>query len=181
LHSCTSTTSSTTSRSTSRTTTRRSHEIQAAVDAGLFGSLDVNQGDPHSGWDTDEFLVNLYDAVEIMLVLLRAGGLRSGGLNFDAKLRRSSTDAEDIFIAHISSMDTLARGLVIAQRILQDSDLESLRAARYASFDDGAGARFQRGELGLGDLAALADELGEPEQLSGKQELFESLLNRYLR
>jgi len=157
------------------------HEIQTAVDAGLFGSLDVNQGDPHCGWDTDEFLINLYDAVEIMLVLQRAGGLGRGGLNFDAKLRRSSTDPEDVFIAHISSMDTLARGLMIARRMLDDSALEELREARYASFDDGRGAAFERGETGLSELAALADDLGEPETRSGKQELFESIVNRYIR
>jgi xylose isomerase len=157
------------------------HEIQTAVDAGLFGSIDVNQGDPHSGWDTDEFLHNLYDAVEIMLVLMRTGGVGGGGLNFDAKLRRSSTDPEDLFIGHISSMDTLARGLIIAQEILEDSDLEARLAERYASYDDGAGARFERGELGLGELAGLAAELGEPDQRSGKQELFESIINRYIR
>ncbi|MGD8329285.1 MAG: xylose isomerase [Acidobacteriota bacterium] len=157
------------------------HEIQTAVDAGLFGSLDVNQGDPHSGWDTDEFLHNLYDAVEIMLVLLRAGGLRHGGLNFDAKLRRSSTDPEDIFIAHISSMDTLARGLIIAHEIIDDGELDELLAARYASFDSGRGAAFERGDMGLSELALLAEDLGEPELRSGKQELFESIVNRYLR
>jgi len=157
------------------------HEIQTAVDAGLFGSLDVNQGDPHSGWDTDEFLHNLYDAVEIMLVLLRGDGIGRGGLNFDAKLRRSSTDPEDLFIGHISSMDTLARGLIIAHEILEDSDLEARLSERYASYDDGHGAQFERGELGLGELAALADELGEPDQRSGKQELFESIINRYIR
>ncbi len=157
------------------------HEIQTAVNAGLFGSIDVNQGDPHSGWDTDEFLHNLYDAVEIMLVLLRSGGIGSGGLNFDAKLRRSSTDLEDLFIGHISSMDTLARGLMIAHEIRDDSDLEARLSERYASYDDGAGAQFERGELGLGELAALADELGEPDRRSGKQELFESLINRYIR
>jgi xylose isomerase len=138
------------------------HEIQTAVDAGLFGSLDVNQGDPHSGWDTDEFLHNLYDAVEIMLVLLRAGGLGAGGLNFDAKLRRSSTDPEDIFIAHISSMDTLARGLLIGQQMIDDGVIDELRARRYASFGEGDGARFERGGMELTELAALADELGEP-------------------
>ena len=157
------------------------HEIQTAVDAGLFGSIDVNQGDPHSGWDTDEFLHNLYDAVEIMLVLMRTGGVGGGGLNFDAKLRRSSTDPEDLFIGHISSMDTLARGLITAHEILEDSDLEARLSERYASYDDGAGARFERGELGLGELAGLADELGEPGQRSGKQELFESIINRYIR
>jgi len=156
------------------------HEIQTAADAGLLGSLDVNQGDPHSGWDTDEFLHDLYDAVAIMLVLLRHGGIGRGGLNFDAKLRRSSTDLEDLFIGHISSMDTLARGLIVADRILADSDLEARRAARYASYDSGRGAAFARGELGLEQLAALAAELGEPEKRSGKQELFESIVNRYI-
>ena len=158
-----------------------SHEIQTAIDAGFFGSLDVNQGDPHSGWDTDEFLHNLYDAVEIMLVLLRAGGIGHGGLNFDAKLRRSSTDPEDLFIGHISSMDTLARGLMIAFEILESSDLEERLLERYASYDDGPGAQFERGELSLGELATLADKLGEPKRRSGKQELFESIINRYIR
>jgi xylose isomerase len=157
------------------------HEIQVAADVGLLGSLDVNQGDPQSGWDTDEFLHNLYDAVEIMVVLLRAGGIGSGGLNFDAKLRRSSTDPEDLFIGHISSMDTLARGLIIADEILRDSDLMSLRSQRYASFDQGPGADFARGELTLEQLRDLAIELGEPQMRSGKQELFESIINRYLR
>jgi xylose isomerase len=157
------------------------HEIQVATDAGLFGSLDVNQGDPHSGWDTDEFLHNLYDAIEIMLVLLQAGGIGSGGLNFDAKLRRSSTELDDLFISHISSMDTLARGLLIANDILERSDFLELRAARYASYDEGEGAAFERGEVSLERLADLASELGEPERRSGRQELFESIINRYIR
>ena len=157
------------------------HEIHAAADAGLLGSLDVNQGDPHSGWDTDEFLHDLYDAVQIMLVLLDAGGIGSGGLNFDAKLRRSSTDPEDLFLAHISSMDTLARGLIIAHDILESSDYRRLRSERYASFDADPGARFERGEIGLQELAALASEIGEPELTSGKQELFESIINRHIR
>jgi xylose isomerase len=157
------------------------HEIQAATDASLLGSLDVNQGDPQSGWDTDEFLHNLYDAVEIMIVLLRCGGLGRGGLNFDAKLRRSSTDLEDLFIGHINSMDILARGLIIADEILRESDFSTLRAQRYASFDTGPGADFERGELSLQELRDLALEMGEPELRSGKQELFESIVNRYLR
>jgi len=157
------------------------HEIQAAADAGLLGSLDVNQGDPHSGWDTDEYLLNLYDTVEIMVVLLRVGGIAPGGLNFDAKLRRSSTDPEDLFIGHIASMDALARGLIIADRLLEDSDIEALRVSRYSSYDGDDGARFELGELDLEALAALADELGEPVRHSGKQELFESIVNRYIR
>jgi len=157
------------------------HEIQTASDAGLFGSLDINQGDPFNGWDTDEFLHNLYDATELMLVLLQYGGIGSGGMNFDAKTRRSSTELEDIFIAHISSMDTLARALIIADDILQNSDYLSLKKRRYTSYDSGKGAAFERGELSLEDLTDIASESKEPELISGKQELFESIINQYLR
>lgn len=157
------------------------HEIQVAVDAGLFGSLDVNQGDPHNGWDTDEFLHNLYDAVEILLVLLQCGGVGQGGMNFDAKVRRASTDLEDLFIGHINSMDTLARGLLIAHEILESSDYLEMKTKRYQSYDSGKGAAFEKGELGLEELANLAAELGEPEHTSGKQELYEGLVNRFLR
>ena len=157
------------------------HEVQLAADAGLLGSLDINQGDPHNGWDTDEFLHNLYDAVEIMLVLLQTGGLGTGGMNFDAKTRRSSTDPEDIFIAHISSMDTLARALLIANAILEESDYLAMKKQRYASYDSGDGAAFEGGNLDLEKLAGLASANGEPKQISGKQELYESLINQYLR
>lgn len=157
------------------------HEIQTAANAGLLGSLDINQGDPHSGWDTDEFLHNLYDAVKIMLVILKQGGLGAGGMNFDAKTRRSSTDLEDIFIAHISSMDTLARGLIIADQILQKSDYVKMKKERYSSFDSGKGAAFEKGMLDFKELAKLAVEYGEPQLISGKQELYESLINRYIR
>lgn len=157
------------------------HEIQIAADAGLLGSLDVNQGDPYNGWDTDEFLHNLYDAVEIMLVLLQYGGIGKGGMNFDAKTRRSSTDLEDIFIAHISSMDTLARALIIANDILENSDYLKMRQNRYASFDTGKGAAFEAGKLDLEELAKIAAQNGKPNQISGKQELYESLINRYIR
>ena len=156
------------------------HEIQVAADTGLLGSLDVNQGDPHNGWDTDEFLHNLYDAVEIMLVILQSGGFGGGGMNFDAKTRRSSTDLEDIFIAHISSMDTLARGLIIAGDILEKSEYLKLRQERYASYDSGDGAAFEKGRLDLAQLADIAAETGEPIQVSGKQELYESIINRYI-
>jgi xylose isomerase len=157
------------------------HEIQTAADAGLLGSLDINQGDPYNGWDTDEFLHNLYDAVEMMLVLLQCGGLGNGGMNFDAKTRRSSTDLEDIFIAHISSMDTLARGLLIASDILENSDYLKMKKERYSSFDSGKGTEFENGKLSLEQLANLAIEFGEPKQISGKQELYEALINRYIR
>lgn len=156
------------------------HEVQTAYDNGLFGSLDVNQGDPHNGWDTDEFLHNLYDATELMLVMLENGGIGKGGMNFDAKTRRSSTDLEDIFISHISSMDTLARGLMVADAVLQKSDYLKLRKERYASFDSGNGAAFEKGQLDLAALAALADKVGEPKQISGKQELFEMIINQYI-
>lgn len=156
------------------------HEVEMAGSAGLLGSLDVNQGDPQSGWDTDEFLHDLRETVEMCLALIRHGGLGTGGMNFDAKIRRSSTDPEDIFIAHIHSMDTIARGFLIADRILRESDFLELRRERYASWDEGAGAAFEAGELGLEELARLAAELDEPERISGKQERYESLLSRYL-
>lgn len=157
------------------------HEVQTACDAGLFGSLDINQGDPFNGWDTDEFLHNLYDATELMLVLLQNGGIGHGGMNFDAKRRRSSTDSNDIFIAHISSMDTLARGLLVANDILKKSDYLKMRKERYGSYDSGNGARFEKGKMDLAELAKLAVEIGEPEMISGKQELYESLINQYIR
>lgn len=157
------------------------HEIQVAADAGLLGSLDINQGDPYNGWDTDEFMHNLYDAVETMLVLLPANGLGKGGMNFDAKTRRSSTDLDDIFIAHISSMDTMARALLIADRILRESDLPKLKKQRYASFDSGDGAKYEKGQLELDQLAEIAKKSGEPAKTSGKQELYESIINQYLR
>lgn len=156
------------------------HEIQTAADAGLLGSLDVNQGDPHTGWDTDEFLHNIYDAVEIMLILLQIGGLGKGGMNFDAKTRRSSTDLKDLFIAHISSMDTLARGLIAANALLEKSPYLQMKKERYAGFDSGAGKAFEKGKLDLEQLTALAAELGEPEQISGRQEFYESLINQFM-
>ncbi|NOY78522.1 MAG: xylose isomerase [Calditrichaeota bacterium] len=156
------------------------HEIQTAANAGLLGSLDVNQGDPHNGWDTDEFLHNLYDAVEIMLILLQHGGLGTGGMNFDAKTRRNSTDLKDLFIGHIHSMDTLARGLIAAEKILKESSFLKAKKERYASFDSGKGRAFEEGALGLKQLAQLAEEFGEPELISGKQEWYESLINQFI-
>lgn len=156
------------------------HEVQTACDAGLLGSLDINQGDPFNGWDTDEFMYNLYDATHLMLILLQNGGIGQGGMNFDAKNRRSSTDLEDIFIGHIYSMDALARGLLIANNILENSDYSELLKKRYASFDSGKGADFENGKLSLEEMAKMAVELGEPEMVSGKQELFESIINQSL-
>ena len=157
------------------------HEIQAAYNYGLFGSLDINQGDPHNGWDTDEFLHNIYDAVHIMLVLLEEGGLKSGGMNFDAKTRRNSTDLEDIFIGHINSMDTLARGLMIASNILKDPSYIELKSNRYSSFDSGDGHSFEKGGVNLEQLTELAQKTIEPGQISGKQELYEMLINKHIQ
>ncbi len=156
------------------------HEVQTACNYGLFGSLDINQGDPQNGWDTDEFLHNIYDATHLMMILLSENGVGNDGMNFDAKTRRSSTDLEDIFIGHINSMDTLARGLLIADKILEKSDYVKLKSDRYASFDTGNGASFEKGQLNLEQLTTIAKEIGEPEKISGKQELFESLVNQFL-
>lgn len=156
------------------------HELQMAADAGMLGSIDANRGDYQNGWDTDQFPVNLYETVEAMLVFLKAGGLTTGGVNFDAKVRRNSTDAEDLFIAHIAAMDVFARGLVIADKIMTDSDYEKLRTARYASFDAGKGAEFASGKMSMEDLYKIGVAAGEPAQISGKQELFEQLINLYI-
>ena len=157
------------------------HEMQVAADAGMLGSLDANRGDYQNGWDTDQFPVSINETVEMMLVLLRSGGLQGGGVNFDAKARRNSTDLVDRFYGHIGGMDTFARALVIADDLLQNSKLESMRSERYASFDDGEGAKFESGELSLEALAALGDEGGEPATTSGQQELYENLINQYIR
>ncbi len=155
------------------------HDLQVASDHGLLGSIDANRGNAQNGWDTDQFPTDLYDTVGAMLVVLRQGGL-VGGLNFDAKPRRESTDMEDLFIAHIGGMDAFARGLEVAHGLLNDSPWEQWRTQRYASFDAGAGKDFASGKLGLADLARLAAGNGEPVQASGKQERYENLLNQYL-
>ena len=156
------------------------HELQTAVDAGLLGSIDANKGDYQNGWDTDEFPTNIYEVTEAMMVILQADGFTTGGINFDAKIRRNSTDAEDIFVAHISGMDTFARALVIADKILKDSDYLKLKKKRYESFDKGKGKDFEKGKLSLDKLRTIAKETGEPAILSGKQELLEQLINIYL-
>lgn len=152
------------------------HDLQVASDAGLLGSIDANRGNAQNGWDTDQFPTDLYDTVGAMLVVLRQGGLE-GGLNFDAKPRRESTDLQDLFIAHIGGMDAFARGLEVAHALLTASPWEQWRAERYASFDGGDGKAFEDGKLDLSALAALA---GEPAQVSGRQEAYENLLNQYL-
>ncbi|GAC1532506.1 MAG: xylose isomerase [Sediminibacterium sp.] len=156
------------------------HELQVAADHGMLGSMDANRGDNQNGWDTDQFPNNLNDLTEAMLVLLEAGGLQGGGINFDAKIRRNSTDPEDLFHAHIGGMDNFARALVIADTILKQSEYKKIRAERYASFDTGKGKAFKEGKLSLEDLRAYAIEKGEPAVLSGKQEYLENLVNRYI-
>jgi len=156
------------------------HELQCAADAGLLGSIDANRGDMQNGWDTDQFPVNIFETVEAMLVIQQAGGFKTGGINFDAKIRRNSTDMEDLFIAHISSMDVFARSLLISNEILNNSDYLSLRKSRYASFDSGKGATFEQGKLKLEDLRTHAIAQGEPATTSGKQELYEQLINLYI-
>lgn len=156
------------------------HELRMAADANMLGSIDANKGDYQNGWDTDEFPTNIYETTEAMLEIISAGGFSNGGINFDAKTRRNSTDLEDIFIAHVSGMDTFARSLVIADRILTESDYLKLRKERYASFDSGKGAEFEAGKLKLEDLYTYCKETGEPKQVSGKQEMFEQLINSYI-
>jgi len=156
------------------------HELQMCVDAGLLGSIDANRGDPQNGWDTDQFPTDLYDAVQAMLVVLEDGGLKSGGLNFDAKVRRESVDLEDIFIGHIGGMDTFARALDIACRIRSSARLQERRQQRYSSFDSGDGALFERGQLDLVALRDMALLRGEPAHCSGKQEWYENVINQYL-
>ncbi len=153
------------------------HELKVCADAGLLGSIDANRGNPQNGWDTDQFATNLYDAVDALLVVLADGGFKAGGLNFDAKLRRESTDLEDLFIGHIGSIDTFARALVIANDLLERSPLTALRQQRYASFDTGKGKDFEAGRLNLQQLRDHAAAAGEPKLLSGTQELIENLIN----
>lgn len=156
------------------------HELRVAADAGLLGLIDANKGDYQNGWDTDEFPTNITEITEAMLEIIQAGGFTKGGINFDAKTRRNSTDLEDIFIAHISGMDVFARGLLIADRILHESDYLKLRKERYASYDSGKGAEFEAGKLTLTDLYNVAKTLGEPRQISGKQEMLEQLINSFI-
>ena len=156
------------------------HELQTAVNEGMLGSIDANKGDYQNGWDTDEFPSNITETVEQMMIIRQAGGFKTGGINFDAHLRRNSTDLEDLFIAHISGMDTFARALEISQKILEDGKLRQMKADRYTSYDSGEGARFERGELSLEDLREIALNAGEPIQISGKQEFYEAILNMYI-
>lgn len=156
------------------------HELTVAAKAGMLGSIDANRGDYQNGWDTDQFPNNIQETTEAMLVFLKAGGLQGGGVNFDAKLRRNSTDIDDVFHAHIGGADTFARALLIADKIITSSPYEKLRKERYSSFDSGKGKDFESGKLNLEDLYELAQENGELKLKSGKQELFENILNQYI-
>jgi xylose isomerase len=156
------------------------HELQMAANAGMFGSIDANRGDYQNGWDTDQFPIDIYEVTQAMLVIQQTGGFTTGGINFDAKTRRNSTDLDDIIIAHIAGMDVFARALVVADDILKNSELLEMRKKRYASFDSGKGAEFETGKLSLEDLRAYAKATGEPALTSGKQELYEQLINLYI-
>lgn len=156
------------------------HELQMCTDAGLLGSIDANRGDPQNGWDTDQFPTDIYDAVLAMMVVLEDGGLRHGGLNFDARVRRESVDLEDIFIGHIGGMDTFARGLQIAHRIRESTNLLDFKAGRYSSFAAGQGQKFEAGDIDLAQLRDIAAASGEPLAVSGKQEWLENIITQYL-
>lgn len=156
------------------------HELQVAADAGLLGSIDANRGDYQNGWDTDQFPNDINELTEAMLVILEAGGFKGGGINFDAKIRRNSTDPTDLFYAHIGGIDTFARALITADNILQKSDYKKIRTERYASFDNGKGKEYVEGKLSLEDLRNFAIENGEPAVRSGKQEYMENIINRFI-
>ena len=157
------------------------HELACAVDAGMLGSIDANRGDAQNGWDTDQFPIDNFELTQALLQVIRNGGLGNGGMNFDAKLRRNSTDPEDIFIAHISGMDAMARALLNAAAIIEGSPLPQMLKDRYASFDDGDGKRFEEGKMTLEELVSYAKKNGEPTQKSGKQELYETILSLYCK
>ena len=157
------------------------HELAVAVDNGMLGSIDANRGDYQNGWDTDQFPIDNFELTQAWMQIIRAGGLGNGGSNFDAKLRRNSTDPDDLFIAHISGMDAMARGLLNAAALLEESPIPAMIRERYASFDSGAGKLFEEGKLTLEELVDYAKRNGEPKQISGKQELYEAIVNLYCK
>jgi len=156
------------------------HELQVAADAWLLGSIDANRGDHQNGWDTDQFPNDITEVTEYMLIILEAGGFAGGGINFDAKIRRNSTDPADLFYAHVGGMDIFARALICADNILQKSDYKKIRKERYASYDNGTGKAFEQGNVSLEQLREYAITNGEPKTLSGRQEYLENLVNRYI-
>ena len=155
------------------------HELAVAVDNGMLGSIDANRGDYQNGWDTDQFPIDNYELTQAMMQIIRNGGLGNGGTNFDAKTRRNSTDLEDIFIAHIAGMDAMARALLSAADVLEKSPYKKMLAERYASFDAGKGKEFEDGKLTLEQVVEYARTQGEPATTSGKQELYEAIVNMY--
>jgi len=157
------------------------HELAVAVDNGMLGSIDANRGDAQNGWDTDQFPIDNYELTQAMLEIIRNGGLGNGGTNFDAKLRRNSTDPEDIFIAHISGMDAMARALLNAAAILEESELPAMKKERYASFDAGLGKDFEEGKLTLEQVYEYGKQVEEPKQTSGKQEKYETIVALYAK
>ncbi len=156
------------------------HELETAAALGIFGSVDANRGDPRNGWDTDQFPNNVYDTTLAMLAILRAGGFTTGGLNFDAKIRRNSVDPSDLFEAHIGGMDAFAAGLLAAHRILEDGKFDAFVSQRYSSFDTGDGKRFEDGHMKFEELAALAPAGPDVGRTSGKQERLENLIMQYV-
>ena len=155
------------------------HELACAVDAGLLGSIDANRGDYQNGWDTDQFPIDHFELVQAMMQIIRNGGLGTGGTNFDAKTRRNSTDLEDIFIAHISGMDAMAKALLSAADLLENSPIPAMVKERYASFDTGLGKKFEEGQMSFEEAYAHGKAVGEPKQTSGKQELYEAIVAMY--
>ena len=152
------------------------HELQVAANAGMLGSIDANRGDYQNGWDTDQFSINLYESIEAMLVFLKSGGLQGGGINFDAKVRRNSTDLEDLFIAHIQGADIFARALIASEHILTKTPYSKMLEERYKSYDSGRGKVFENGGLSIKDLYQIGVEQTDFAKTSGKQELYESIL-----
>ena len=145
----------------------------------MLGSIDANRGDYQNGWDTDQFPIDNYELTQAMMQIIRGGGFKDGGTNFDAKTRRNSTDLADIFIAHISGMDAMARALESAAAILEESPYCQMLKDRYASFDSGKGKEYEEGKLTLEDVVAYAKQNGEPKQTSGQQELYERIVSLY--
>ena len=156
------------------------HELTVAAKAGMLGSIDANRGDYQNGWDTDQFPNNIYEIVESLLVIIQSGGFQGGGINFDAKTRRNSIDLNDMFYSHIGAIDLFAKGLLITEKILNDSEYSKLLKERYASFDKGKGKDFEDGKISMKDLYQHASKLKEPKLISGRQELFENIINRYI-
>ena len=155
------------------------HELACAVDAGMLGSIDANRGDEQNGWDTDQFPIDHYQLTQAMMEIIRGGDFKDGGTNLDAKTRRTSTDLEDIFIAHVAAMDVMARALLSAADIIEHSPIPQMVKERYQSFDQGEGKRFEEGKMTLEEAYEYGKRVGEPKQTSGKQELYEAIVNMY--